>query len=286
MSEKFDSALREIFECDRGAYSVITADENKKSQLTFVGPEQTIAEDLIADIDLRVGNLKQIKESSGSEKVAVRRWPDGALIELAIGYKRKKGEKSNELRMYLTREFKPSPGVNWCIFDRGGELWLGQFSPTAFQLGTTATENLTKSIRPRLEPELDDFQETINSRDIKSVQSVLTRWKRNPKVAAAALKSANYTCEINPEIQTFNIKGRKRPFMEAHHLVPMKLQAEFEITLDQTQNICCLNPLSHRMLHHAAYADIKNAVKNLCETRIEFLELIDLSVDDVLGFYA
>ncbi|MDG5751059.1 hypothetical protein P8R33_08080 [Qipengyuania sp. XHP0211] len=286
MSEKFDSALKEIFECSRGAFSVVTADENKKSQLTFVGPEQDIAEELIPDIELRVGNKNEIEAAAGSKQVKVRRWPDGAEIDLTVGYKKKKGQKSNELRMYLNRDFKPAPGINWCVFDRDGQLWVGQFSPNAFQLGVNAPEKLTKSIRPLLEPELDDFQETVNSPDVKSVQSVLTRWKRNPKVAAEALSRAKYECEIFPDLQTFKIKGKNRPFMEAHHLIPMKVQPEFEVSLDQTVNICCLNPLSHRMLHHAEYEEIKDVVSKLCGAREDFLKELGISSDDVLGFYS
>lgn len=286
MSEKFDNALNEIFECSRGAFSVVTHDENKKSQLTFVGPEQEIAEELIPDIDLRVGNKKEIEKTAGTEQVAVRRWPDGAKIDLTIGYKKKKGQKSSELRMYLNKEFKPAPGINWCVFDRGGELWVGQFSSNAFQIGASQPEKLSKSIRPQLEPELDDFQETVNAPDIKSVQSVLTRWKRNPKVAAEALRNAKFRCEVFPDLKTFNVKGGNRPFMEAHHLVPMKVQSEFQVSLDQSPNICCLNPLSHRMLHHAAYNEIKNAITRLCYPRVDFLKELGLSADDVLGFYS
>lgn len=287
MSEKFDKSLREIFECVRGAYSQVTFDENRKSQLTFVGPEQEIAEALIADIDLRVGNKKEIAETAGSEQVLVRRWPDGEQISLTIGYKKNtKGEKSNELRMYLNTDFKPAAGINWCVFEREGELWVGQFSPNAFQIGNETPERLTKPSRPILEPELDDFQELINSQDPKTVQSVLTRWKRNPKVAAEALAKAGYTCEIFPAIATFNVKGRKKPFMEAHHLIPMKMQADFTKSLDVSENICCLNPLSHRMLHHAGYEDIKEHLKTLADKHTDFLKTIGLSSNDVLEFYA
>lgn len=286
MSEKFDDSLREIFDCSRGAYSVVTADEHKKSQLTFVGPEQEIAEDLIRDIELRVGNKKEIAATAGAEQVKVKRWPDGQTIELTIGYKKKNGEKSNELRMYLNRDFKPSPGTNWCVFERQGELWVGQFTSNAFQISASAPENLSSPVRASLEPELDDYQEAINLADPKSVQSVLTRWKRNPKVAAEALKAAGYVCEILPQLQTFRVKGTARPFMEAHHLVPMKVQADFATSLDQGSNICCLNPLSHRMLHHASYSDIKDVVKKLCVPRSEFLEQIGLKTEDVLSFYA
>jgi hypothetical protein len=51
-------------------------------------------------------------------------------------------------------------------------------------------------------------------------------------------------------------------------------------------NICCLNPLSHRMLHHADYKEIKDVIVRLCEPRADFLTTIGLVADDVLEFYS
>ncbi|NJR13203.1 MAG: hypothetical protein HC779_01420 [Phyllobacteriaceae bacterium] len=47
MGAKFGPELTAFFECDEGAYSVITEDEYKKSQVTFVGPEQELAESFL-----------------------------------------------------------------------------------------------------------------------------------------------------------------------------------------------------------------------------------------------
>lgn len=62
---------------------------------------------------------------------------------------------------------------------------------------------------------------------------------------------ANFRCEINPDHETFVTEGGIN-YMEAHHLIPPKkwVQAEFENSLEQEQNLVCLCPNCHREIHH------------------------------------
>lgn len=86
-------------------------------------------------------------------------------------------------------------------------------------------------------------------------------YTRNPKFSKAALKNANYECEINPQHQTFN--NGKHQYMEGHHIVPMSLQDYYEISLDVPSNIISVCPNCHRALH---YGD--------SSIKIEYLNLI------------
>lgn len=286
-SFKFDDALLGIFECSRGGFSKVTENEFDKSQVTLVGIEQEIVESLVADIALRYGDKAQIKELAGSEQVTVRRWPDGEQINVTLYYKPEKDNSgpTNELRMYLNKSFKPEPGVNWCIFDRDTELWIGQFSDDAFELPSNPV-SLVKALRPQLEPETDDYQAAINSGSPESVQSVVTKWKRNPKIGARAIKSAGYKCEVEPEAPTFNSRYTGKPFMEAHHLVPMKVQSDFKgVNLDSTGNICSLGPMAHRKIHFAPLADIVDSIASLHDRKKDFMDELGISVDDLIKIY-
>lgn len=285
-SSRFGPDLLNIFNCSVGAYSIITADEYNKSQLTLVGPEQQIAEEMIADIGQRVGNKKEVAQALGRSHVAVRRWPDGELIDMTIAYKKKRnGQKSNELRMYLNRAFKPSPDNNWCIFVKDGELWIGQFKDDAFDVKLPKF-GADAEVRKNLEPEEDDFQARTNGGAPESVQSVLTRWKRNPKIAARAIKIADYKCEIDPNSPSFTSKNTNKPFMEAHHLVPMGLQGDFPlVSLDDVRNICSLSPTNHRKLHYANLSDIEDDLKRLADIKSEFLNGINMTEAQLIEIY-
>jgi 5-methylcytosine-specific restriction enzyme A len=284
-TSKFGSDLLNIFECSVGAYSIITPDEYKKMQLTFVGPEQEIAESMIADIAQRVGNKKEVAAAVGESQVTLKRWPDGEVIQMTISYKKKNGAKSNELRMYLNKSFRPSPDNNWCIFVRDEELWIGQFRDDAFDIKLPKVKN-DAEVRKNLEPENDDYQARANGGPPESVQSVLTRWKRNPKLAARALKMADYKCELDPESISFISKNTKKPFMEAHHLVPMGLQGEFsKINLDDVRNICSLNPTNHRKLHYAKFAVIEDNLKRLADLKSDFLDEAGVTEAQLIDMY-
>ena len=60
---------------------------------------------------------------------------------------------------------------------------------------------------------------------------------------------AGNKCEICAEHKSF-IAQDGRMYTEAHHLIPLAGQAEFENSLNQEQNIVCLCPNCHREIHH------------------------------------
>jgi predicted HNH restriction endonuclease len=59
-----------------------------------------------------------------------------------------------------------------------------------------------------------------------------------------------------------------RPFMEVHHLVPMKFQEEFTVELDVPENIVSLCPNCHRIIHHAIDLQRKVLLRQLYGARI------------------
>ena len=74
--------------------------------------------------------------------------------------------------------------------------------------------------------------------------------------------------------------------MEAHHLIPMKLQDSFEKSLDVVENICCLNPLSHRLVHYGQFSAFEERLELIVRQRAEFIRSVGWIEDDVMALYS
>jgi len=105
-----------------------------------------------------------------------------------------------------------------------------------------------------------------------------SRYQRNPKVAATALNSANFKCEINREHQTFLSNAKNKPYVEAHHLIPFSNQESYPFSLDVTANIVALCPNCHRLLHHGRKAEKNTHILMLLEKRRIKLEEKKISI--------
>ncbi|MBT2734120.1 MrcB family domain-containing protein [Bacillus sp. ISL-7] len=105
------------------------------------------------------------------------------------------------------------------------------------------------------------------------------RWPRDAKVAAKALKLSNYLCACEEKHETFISKATGNQFMEAHHLVPMKLQIQFDFHLDKVSNILSLCPVCHRLLHHGPDEVKKTILEKLFYERMDKLKKIGILIN-------
>jgi 5-methylcytosine-specific restriction protein A len=97
------------------------------------------------------------------------------------------------------------------------------------------------------------------------------KYTRRVKVAAAALKDANYKCALDENHITFTNKSSGKPYVEAHHLIHLSTQAEFEYELDCIENIVSLCPTCHRLLHHGADHEKEQSIEALYEIMVDGL---------------
>ncbi len=74
------------------------------------------------------------------------------------------------------------------------------------------------------------------------------RYTTNSRISKTALQIAGFVCAVNAEHKTF-ISKLGKPYMEAHHFVPMSAQKDFEINIDRIENIVSLCPVCHSAIH-------------------------------------
>lgn len=105
-----------------------------------------------------------------------------------------------------------------------------------------------------------------------------TIWMRDARISAASLIKAKYQCAVDINHETFKSKTTGKPFMEAHHLIPMKLQDKMKYNLDTQSNIVCLCPTCHRLLHHGTDEQREAILKKLFYERRQALEDLKLEI--------
>lgn len=114
------------------------------------------------------------------------------------------------------------------------------------------------------------------------------KYPRDAREAAAALKEANYQCEIDPEHSTFISKSSGYPYCEAHHFIGISLYEKFpNIDLDRSQNIVCLCANCHRKIHYGTDRVRLSMIEKLYQkirTRLDEVG-IQLTLDEVKSYY-
>jgi 5-methylcytosine-specific restriction protein A len=103
---------------------------------------------------------------------------------------------------------------------------------------------------------------------------------RSPTVAALAIRNANFSCEIDENHWTFTSKAKKQKYVEAHHLIPICHQNQFEFSLDVVANIISLCATCHRMLHFGVAEEKRALLKGLMRKRREKLYARSIQIKD------
>lgn len=110
-------------------------------------------------------------------------------------------------------------------------------------------------------------------------------YTRSRKVALNALQKAGYQCEIDEKHSTFIREKDNIPYMESHHLVPMKYSDYFDVSLDVEENVVSLCSNCHNWIHYGK--DAEKLLKILFEERRQLLEQagIKITLEDLLEMY-
>lgn len=118
--------------------------------------------------------------------------------------------------------------------------------------------------------------------------------KRPPtesKIAITVIELSGYKCEYAASIgkkHSLFVGKSQHPFMEGHHLVPMKAAKDFfPLNLDRPSNIVSLCPGCHALLHHATRAEKEKVLRVIYDNHIDQLNAdgIYISFEKLLTKY-
>ncbi|GLY12501.1 hypothetical protein [Pseudobacillus badius] len=120
----------------------------------------------------------------------------------------------------------------------------------------------------------------------KSVNSKKV-WSRNPKYASEAVADANYLCEFDNQHKHFISKYNAQNYVEAHHLIPMQYQEQFDCSLDIHANIVSICLVCHKKIHYGLFEDKKGIIDKLFNSRRERLikSGIDININQLYSYY-
>ena len=97
-------------------------------------------------------------------------------------------------------------------------------------------------------------------------------WKRSGIMRTQTVAMADYKCNIDRGHTTFIAERTGKPYMEAHHIIPLQLQEKFSSSLDVYANLMALCPICHRKLHLGIMEERRLMIDSIYENRKERLK--------------
>jgi 5-methylcytosine-specific restriction protein A len=105
-------------------------------------------------------------------------------------------------------------------------------------------------------------------------------WWRDPDMGFTAISNANFKCENDPKHETFISPVTSKQFVEAHHLLPMEFQDDFEASIDVPENIISLCPNCHRAFHNSIDKTKAELISKFFRQRKDFLKGRDINLTE------
>jgi 5-methylcytosine-specific restriction protein A len=109
--------------------------------------------------------------------------------------------------------------------------------------------------------------------------STSSSWARDANISFTALDNANFKCENDISHETFISDKTGHQFVEAHHLIPMEFQGEFEVSIDIPENIISLCPNCHRAFHNSGKEHKETLINKYYNLRIELLRQRSIEIE-------
>ncbi len=267
----FSTLQKAYFNADEGAYSLVTSREHIDGQITLTDSD---GEKPIAFAHFGEG---KIPRTNSELPISVWLSPNEIFdSRVKLRFPKSTG---GELRIYASKEsrFQFNSGDVWFIYRSEGRLVVGSMSEFEWRAIGVQDDNDAA------------YQESIEGTDKATVPEIVDyqgrRFPRVPAVANAAIEKSGYLCAFTGEPTPFISRRTGHPYLEAHHLIPLKLQSRFDFNLDQVGNIVALNPLWHRAIHHAIYPTVNEIVTCLANRREAFLGRHNLAPADIVRLY-
>ena len=131
------------------------------------------------------------------------------------------------------------------------------------------------------------YQNSVNETDTVRIAKLKERdiFFRDRKIALQRMEFAGFKCEIDSSHGLFISRFSKKPYLEAHHLIPIGLQSAFDKPLDTIHNVFCLCPSCHRAVHYAEEPIARMILSSLA-SKHPVLDMFALSITELFGLYA
>jgi hypothetical protein len=121
------------------------------------------------------------------------------------------------------------------------------------------------------------FQQQNNRSPQPYQRGNVVRYKTNSRIAKTAIDLSNYKCLYNDSHETF-ISKLGKPYMEAHHLIPMAAQKDFDINIDRIENIVSLCPICHSSIHLGDQASRLELLKKIYDIKEPELKSVGINI--------
>lgn len=263
------------FETFEGAYSFVTDRERYDSQITATDVENKILLEHFGKSSIHVGKVSLDPLKAQKEFLL---YPSGKPIKLNLTFPK---PNKAELRLYLSKRagFKPEAQSIWFLYVKRGKIWIGSLS-----------EKEWRSESSVLIMDEDDqlYQDLIvgSGKIKKSVQGEREIFNRDRRIALQRMKIAKFKCEFDSKHKLFDARSTHKPYLEAHHLIPMSLQKNTKVSLDRLDNIFCLCPHCHRAIHYSEKDYSRVIIEKLIIKRPSILDILELEKQDVYRYYS
>ncbi len=122
-----------------------------------------------------------------------------------------------------------------------------------FAISTRGVKTDTKKeLTPKLNSENNE-NIVLNNSDANKQEKqlkLIEQYERNPNLKQVCIKNAEYLCEIDKSHLSFEAKTTNKNYVESHHIIPLKFQADFNENLDCLENLISLCPDCHKGVHY------------------------------------
>lgn len=220
----------------------------------------------MSEFVLRTYYIKYLKEIRKVSDSTVRHYQDALRYISKYLAQRKKLQRDiyeiqdiEELTRIRTALFNDSDFV--ALDKRGHQMYSAGFNNYYKFASGQGLSNIHQQIS------VLDTEIPIAQKQTRKIET----WKRSAIIKIQSIESAGYQCEINPEHNTFTAKNTGHPYMEGHHVLPMKYQDKFSMSLDVYANIVCLCPICHRLLHFGVDIEKWNGLNKIYHDRADRL---------------
>lgn len=158
---------------------------------------------------------------------------------------------------------------------------------------STYQPRLVKAVQSETEYNEDVDKASLTKTDRKNLIKIVTnpptraevnqlKYRRNIKMAKLALENAAFACEANCQNHTFISGASHKPYMEAHHLIPIPFSDlyydRYQVSLDRPENIMSLCPVCHRIIHFGTNEDRNKILKELFQKRKKLLLSLGINI--------